>query len=176
MSEINPLDVLFRWIHIGSVIVLVGGTVFARFVLLPAAETLSAETHDALRGRVIGRWKFFVHTLIVLLLVSGFYALIVRVRSTIPLWHALIGVKILLALFLFFIASVLVGRSKGLEKIREQRKTWMAVIVAVAALVVMISGVLRYLPPKAPKPSAAAAVNAEAPGPARTVAPALKGD
>ena len=40
MDSMEILSIISRWIHIGTAIVVVGGTVFLRFVLLPAAEGL----------------------------------------------------------------------------------------------------------------------------------------
>ena len=52
------LRVVFRWAHILAAVVAVGGTVFARFVLMPSAnESLSDEQHAALRDRLTRRWR-----------------------------------------------------------------------------------------------------------------------
>src|SRR5687768_11640945 len=108
MDSINLLDLFFRWIHIGSVIVLVGGAVFNRFVLMPAATAISDPEHQLLRQRLLARWKTFVHVLIALLLISGVYNIVARFRTPpVVLYHALLTVKILLALFIFFVASAL---------------------------------------------------------------------
>ncbi|MDB5337562.1 MAG: hypothetical protein JWN70_3181, partial [Planctomycetaceae bacterium] len=55
------LQLIFRWIHIGSAITVVGGTVFMLFVLLPAARQILDEEHLKLRAAVLKRWKWFVH-------------------------------------------------------------------------------------------------------------------
>jgi hypothetical protein len=53
------------------------------------------------------------------------------------------GVKILLALGVFFIAAALVGRSPALEPIRQNRAKWLRVLVALALIIVCISGFLK---------------------------------
>src|SRR5437870_3822681 len=73
----DVLALIFRWLHIGPAIVLVGGTAFMLFVLLPAAKEISDEEHQKLRAGVLSRWKRFVHTGIALFLISGFYNYIV---------------------------------------------------------------------------------------------------
>lgn len=149
MDNINVLDVIIRWIHLGSVIVLVGGAVFLRFVLLPAAAALTDAEHQLLRQRVVGRWKLFVHALIVLLLASGIYNIFARFRVLpVPLYHALLTVKIVLALFIFFVASALVGRSNGLAPMRAKLPFWLAVNITVAGLIVLLSNLMRFLPAK----------------------------
>ena len=142
MDGLFAIDVVSRFIHIATAIVMVGGTVFMRFVLMPAAADLPQAEHDQLRQRLLARWKRVVHGGIALLVISGIY----NYMQAIPkhkgdgLYHGLIGTKILLALVVFFIASALVGRSAAFDKIRQQRAKWMAVIVVLAAVIVGLSG------------------------------------
>jgi len=155
MNDLNPLDILFRWAHVGTAIVLLGGSVFMRFVLMPSADTLDDDTHAGLRSQVMGRWKRFVHMGILLLLVSGFYNYLVVMipkHKGDGLYHALLGTKILLALGIFFLASALVGRSAKFEALRANRGKWLLVIVLLGAVIVAISGFLkvRPIPTKAP--------------------------
>jgi uncharacterized membrane protein len=162
VEDLVPL--LSRWIHVGTSIVLVGGTVFMRFVLAPAASaSLSDAEHAALRERVVGTWKRFVHIGILLFLLSGFYNYLVVARPKHDgdaLYHALMGTKILLALVVFFFASALVGRSQGLQKIREKRNTWLIVLILLSAVIVGIAGFLkvREWVPKAETEAATARV------------------
>ena len=132
-----------RWIHVGTAIVLVGGLVFMRFVLGPAAAQLPEEAHTQLRELVLTKWKKFIHAGIALFLVSGFYNfLVVQVplHRGDKLYHALMGTKILLAFAVFFLASALVGRSKAFAGMRANMKLWQGVIVTLALLIVGISG------------------------------------
>jgi uncharacterized membrane protein len=145
VEDLIPL--VSRWIHVGTSIVLVGGSVFMRFVLVPAASaTLSDAEHAKLRERVVGTWKRFVHIGILLFLLSGFYNYLVVARPNHEgdgLYHALMGTKILLALVVFFFASALVGKSQGLQKIREKRSTWLLVLILLSTLIVGIAGFLK---------------------------------
>ncbi len=112
------IDTISRIIHVSTAIVLVGGSVFLTFVLLPTAEQLSPDQHDKLRSLVNGRWKRFVHAGILLFLITGFYNYFQQMpqHKGDGLYHGLVGTKILLALAIFFLASVLVGRSKPLNQ------------------------------------------------------------
>ena len=68
------LPVLFRWMHILAAVIAIGGTVFIRFVLLPAAnEALTEAQHQALRATLMRRWKVIVMACIAALVVSGLY-------------------------------------------------------------------------------------------------------
>ncbi len=144
------LDLLSRWIHIGTAIVVLGGSVFLRFVLMPAAVGLPDDEHQALRERLMGRWRKFVGIGIGLFLLSGFYNYLVVAmpkHQGDKLYHPLIGTKILLAFVVFFLASALTGRSAAFEGIRKNSKKWLLITILLAATIVVISGVLKFRPP-----------------------------
>lgn len=150
----EAIAILTRWTHIGTAIVLVGGTCFLRFVLAPAAAQLSDAEHAKLKELVMKKWKMFVHIGIVLFIISGFYNFIVvqvpRHRGD-SVYHALIGTKILLAFAIFIFASALVGRSKTFDGMRKNAKKWQMVIIVLAAIIVGISGYAKVaLPGKTP--------------------------
>ncbi len=158
MDGLTVVDVLSRWAHIGAAIVLIGGAVFTRFVLMPAAAGLQESEHDALRERIMGRWRKFVMAGILVLLVSGFYNYI---KVAIPahkgdgLYHGLMGTKILLAFGAFFLASVLAGRSPKFEHLRENSSRWLVVLILITATIVAIGGYLKVA--VKPRPSSASA-------------------
>lgn len=145
MDNLFPLDVLSRILHVAVAIVLVGGTVFMRFILMPAAKELPEAEHDQLRQRLLARWKRVVHSGITILLVSGLFNYIQQRPNHAgdKLYHALLGTKMLLALLVFFIASALVGRSAAFEKMRQNRAKWLGLIVLLSALIVGISGFVK---------------------------------
>jgi uncharacterized membrane protein len=138
----DVISILSRWTHIGTAIVLVGGTCFLRFVLGPAAAQLPDAEHAKLKELVMKTWKKFVHVGIVLFIVSGFYNYLTQMplHRGQKLYHPLIGTKILLAFAIFFIASALVGRSKSFEGMRKNGKFWQMIIILFAAVIVGISG------------------------------------
>ncbi|MFN0199435.1 MAG: hypothetical protein ACKVT0_22010 [Planctomycetaceae bacterium] len=138
--------VIARWLHMLAAVTLVGGTIFMRFVLLPSATVLSEGEHNAFREQLLKRWKKIVHTGIMMLLVSGFFNYLVVLRpahSGDALYHALMGVKIILALIVFVIASGLVGRSAAFEPLRQNRKLWLGVLVTLTVIIVLMSGFLK---------------------------------
>ena len=149
----SGLDVVFRWVHVWATVVLVGGSVFIRFVLMPAASKLPDAEHDALRERLMSGWKKMIHAGIGLLLVSGFYNF-ARTSSGYELdksYHALIGIKMLLAFAVFFIASALAGRSAAFAPIRNNAKKWLAINILLAAVIVGIGSYLKVKSPKSRK-------------------------
>ena len=150
----DVIQIISRWTHIGTAIVLVGGTCFLRFVLAPAAAQLPEAEHVKLKELVMNRWKKFVHIGIALFIVSGFYNFLVvqipKHRGQGGAYHALMGVKILLAFAIFFFASALVGRSKSFDGMRKNAKFWQLVIILLAAAIVAISGYAKVALPGNP--------------------------
>ena len=150
MNELFPLEVLGRFLHVAAAIVMVGGTVFMRFILMPAAKELPDAEHDQLRQRLLARWKRVVHTGIAMLFLSGIFNYIQQrpLHRGDTLYHALLGTKMLLAMVVFFIASALVGRSATFEKMRQNRAKWMGLIVLLSVLIVGISSFAKVRGPK----------------------------
>lgn len=142
------LYTLTRILHVGTAIVLVGGTFFLRCVLMPAAKTqLDDATHARLRSALMTVWKKLVHAGIGLLILSGginYYRVLAEgTHRGDGLYHALLGTKILLALAVFFIASALVGRAAAFEGMRRNAGRWLLVNLVLAALIVAASGFLK---------------------------------
>lgn len=151
------LELTLRWLHIFAAIAAVGGTFFVRLALLPAIdETLSGDTRTALHAAVRRRWSKVIAASIAFLLVSGLVNYLVRIPTfDLPkYYHPLIGTKMLLALALFFIASVLAGRSSLADRFRQNLRFWVNVNVVLAILIVGMSCVLKVAPhtPKAVEP------------------------
>jgi uncharacterized membrane protein len=85
----DPVTLLLRWAHVLAAIAALGGLLFARFALVPAAEELGAETADRLHAGVRRRWLPWVIGAITLLLASGLanYVLLMRrVKAAPELW------------------------------------------------------------------------------------------
>lgn len=153
MDIILPL--ISRWAHIGTAILLVGGTAFFRLAVIPALEG----EHGDLLAKIRGNWKKFVHIGVLVFLVSGLYNYIavgIPQHKGDGLYHALIGTKMLLAMYVFFLASVLVGSKPGSQKYRNDARKWTGVMLLVAMVIVGISGFakVRGVPEKATEAAA----------------------
>lgn len=145
MDSMTVLDVVSRWGHVGMAIIMLGGSFFMRFVLLPSAEQLPDAEHAKLREQVMGRWRKILHAGIGLLILTGFlnFARQLTSHQGDGLYHALMGIKILLAFGVFFLASALAGKSSAFENLRRNRKRWLLVTVVLAFCVVAIGGYLK---------------------------------
>ena len=150
MLEFDFIGIVLRWMHIFAAIALVGGLFYQRFVLLPAASTLEESVGKGLCERSSRCWSRIVMVSALFLLVSGLVNFILTMQLfkganlALPkLYHPLFGIKFLLALVIFFLASALAGRGKGTQKFRDHAARWLNVSLVLATLVVAISGILR---------------------------------
>jgi uncharacterized membrane protein len=145
------LMLALRYMHILGAIALMGGTIFMRFALAPTVAGLDEKTRQNIREQVRSRWSKFVMLSAALLLVSG-----VVNMALVPMnydfsggvtkgqYSMLTGVKFLLALPIFLFASFLAGRSPTAKKFQAQAPLWMNVNLALALLMVLIGGYLRF--------------------------------
>jgi len=157
MDDLPLIPLLMRWTHIFSACIALGGPFFVRFVLLPAASAVLDEaTHKALRERVNATWRFIIYLVVTLFLLSGTYNFTTLILGwggghPWPLgeykaaYHALFGLKVMLALWVFFLASALAGRSKALAFFRNNARLWLSVLIVCLLVIMMMSNALRAI-------------------------------
>src|SRR5262249_46007580 len=107
-------------------------------------------TRSAIRKGVADRWRPVLSASIGLLLLSGLANFVLFQRPAHAgqtLYLTLFGLKVLAALGVFFLASALMGRSEALQPLRDNGAFWTKVNAGLVLLVVLISGLLRALPP-----------------------------
>lgn len=146
--DLMPL--LMRWLHIFAAIVLLGGTIFLRAIVIPATRKgLPEDTAKTVRAVIHARWRKVVPWLILAFLVSGSYNYLAVTRhahgSGSP-YHMLFGIKVLLSLAVFALASMLISTRPGPSKIREHSAKWLLVLIALAVSVVLVAGYLKLMP------------------------------
>ncbi len=132
------LSVFMRFLHIISAITLLGGVFAWRFGAIPATATLASETRAKIGDAIASTWRPFVIFAIVGLLISGIYNFLNKTGLT-PAYHAVIGIKFLLALHVFAVA-ILAARRNNLN--RERQLTGVAIS---GVVIVILSAVLRWL-------------------------------
>ena len=146
-DPLYPLLLALRYMHILGAITLMGGTIFMRFALAPVVAGLDDKTRSDIHQQVRSRWAKFVMVAAALLLVSGLANMILysSSRYEIPRSYAMIvGIKFLLALPIFLFASFLTGRSATAQKFQASAVTWMNVNLALALVMVLIGGALKF--------------------------------
>src|SRR5947209_7469813 len=116
MDAILPLAM--RWLHISSVVILLGGVFYARMVV----------------GDIGKRFKPLAYAAIGGILVSGTYNFLSKSKFP-PHYHAWFGVKILLALHVFAVMILY----------REGKTRSLTGVVISGALILAISAFLRWM-------------------------------
>ncbi len=144
------LDVISRIVHILAAITLAGGTFYQCAVVAPPADTLQGTEADKLRDTMRGRWSKLVMVSTLFLIISGIYNYIVTINLSKQgiyqlqnYYHPLIGIKILLAFFIFFVASMLAGRSEAAVRFRQKASFWLTINSLAAVMLLCIAGVLK---------------------------------
>lgn len=138
-----------RWVHIFGAIAAAGAAVFALVVVVPAMAKMPEDARKAFHEAARPRFAMLMGIAILALVASGFYNYIFVMRprhvgnST---YDMLMGIKILLAFVVFFVASALTGRSPAFQKIRDKRKLWLTINVLLASAIVLIAGILKAMP------------------------------
>ncbi len=112
-------DVLYeimRWLHLASMATLIGGMIFARLVMVRALAGVAPDAREPLVERAAALYRPFVYTAIGGLVLSGTYNLLTNPGHR-PLYHMLLGIKLLLALHVFAVA-ILIVQPKNPRRVR----------------------------------------------------------
>ena len=123
------LGVLMRWVHITTVVLLIGGVFYARLAGGKLAPAFASKIY-ALAGALV---------------ISGLYNFLMK-PSYPPHYHMWFGIKMLLALHILSML-VLLTRT-GIED--SKRARWMTSILYSGAAVIALSAILRWLTLNAP--------------------------
>jgi uncharacterized membrane protein len=151
-----------RVLHMLGAAILLGGLIYVRHIIKPAAPAGPAESADALFGGKRARWAQWVGIATFLLLLSGFfnYFYFMSALEKLPAaYHAMIGIKMLLSFALFLLAALLAGRSAAAERMREKFYFWLTLCVVIGIAIVILGGVLRTFDHKRRSTDAAASVS-----------------
>jgi uncharacterized membrane protein len=152
MNSLDITGIIFRWLHIVGAIIAAGGTIFAAVVLLPAMREVPEEARPRFHEAVRRKYAMVFHFAMTLLILSGIWNLIPKWREhqDQQAYKTLMGVKILLAMVIFFFGIALTGRSAALEPIRQKRKRFLMLNIFLALIVVAIGAILRFMPASHP--------------------------
>ena len=150
MDALQILPLISRWTHVLLAVIAVGGVFYARVILLPSVrESLDDEQAKALKQAIAGRWRKVVMIAVALLLASGLYnyfAVTRHLHTGQGLYHMLFGIKFLLAMGVFFLASVLSGRTAAFDRMRAGSSLWLGITLTLGIMIVLIAGLMKLLP------------------------------
>ena len=134
------LAVLMRWIHIASVVTLIGGFIFARYAVAPALAVLPQNERAAANKRIIAGFRPLLYTVLVTILGSGLYNYLTKPAYP-PHYHMWIGLKFLFVLHIFAVAILYANR----EVDEAKRNRWLAGMVVSGLIIIAISAYLRWI-------------------------------
>ncbi|MBZ5582131.1 MAG: hypothetical protein LAQ30_07980 [Acidobacteriia bacterium] len=127
------LQVFVRWLHISSAVVLIGGAVYWRLILMPSSYALPAGEREILNERDAGAFRPFVLAAIAGLILSGIFNILARPGHSLS-HNVMLAVKLLLVAHVFAAALVTV-RAHSPRRTRTLTGTVIsgAVILAISA-------------------------------------------
>jgi uncharacterized membrane protein len=134
------LGVCMRWIHIASVVTLVGGFIYARFVLAPALASVAPAEGDAVGDAAARGFRPLLYIVLVTVIGSGIYNYATK-ASYPPGYHMWIGIKLLLVLHIAAAAILYSVRPSNQAK---RNRTALGIVIS-GLIVIAISNYLRYL-------------------------------
>jgi len=136
----DALLILMRWLHISSVVVLIGGVIYGRLVLAPALAPLADQARKETWDRIAAAFRGWIMAAVAGLLASGLYNLLQKTNPPAG-YHMVFGIKMLLALHVFAVGFLL-GKP-GVEEAKRTR--WMTGILFSGLAVITISAYLRWM-------------------------------
>jgi hypothetical protein len=132
------INILMRALHILSAITLLGGVMAWRFGAIPGLAALNADTRVKAGNTVAAAWRPWVIAAVGGILISGTWNFLHKTGLT-PTYHAVFGVKVLLALHVFA-AAIIAAKPNN-----DRRERQLMGVVISGVLIVILSAVLRWL-------------------------------
>ena len=143
-----------QWIHVGSVVLMIGGFFFFRVVLLPIANRSSDP--GALISSALRRFSGIVWTTLLTVLISGLYNFISFFRaaragaidsavSDYSLYIFVLGVKLFIVFLIFTLAIFLTFPYPVFDVYQKRPGTWLNLTVILGLIVIFLSAFLRRL-------------------------------
>ncbi|HTU46131.1 MAG TPA: hypothetical protein VMF91_13775 [Bryobacteraceae bacterium] len=138
------VHLLFRFIHIASVILLLGGVVYARWVLVPTLNALPEDIRKRAARDAQERYRTTLFVLLILIVGSGLYNFFTGPKhgQTYQIWF---GVKMLLVAHIVASAILWATSPYGDVTVDGRSKRRLVSIAISGLLVVLISAYLRSL-------------------------------
>ena len=138
------VHVLFRFVHIASVILLLGGVIYARQALVPTLNTLPEDIRKRAATDVQERYRTTLFVLLILIVGSGLYNFVTGPKHghTYQIWF---GIKMLLVAHIVAAAILWATSPYGDVTVDGRSKQRLLSIAVSGLIVVFISAYLRSL-------------------------------
>jgi uncharacterized membrane protein len=129
-----------RWIHVASVVTLIGGFIYARFVLAPALASVTPSEAETVGAAAVRSFRALLYTVLVTVIGSGTYNFATK-ASYPPGYQMWFGIKMLLVLHIAASTILYSVRESGQAK---RNRTALGIVIS-GLIVIAISNYLRYL-------------------------------
>ena len=153
------LPALIQWIHVGSVVLLIGGFFFLRVILLPSAKVLPEDQRPKLVDAAFRRFRVVVWTALLTILFSGVYNFIAFLRSTgsfspdlpkepvqdLSTYILVLGIKIFIVFIIFTFGVLLTFPYPIFAPIQRRPAPWLNLTLILGLIVIFLSAFLRRL-------------------------------
>jgi uncharacterized membrane protein len=134
------LAVGVRWIHIVSVVALIGSFIYGRVVVAPALAALPESDRTAFGNRAVTLFRPLLYIVLFTILGSGLYNYLTK-DSFPPHYHMWIGIKFLFVLHIFAV-SILYTMPTASD---AKRKRWLTGMIVSGLAAIAIADYLRWI-------------------------------
>ena len=145
---------LIQWVHVGSVVLMIGGFFFFRVVLIPIANRNPDPM--TLISSALRRFSVIVWIALLTTLISGLYNVITffrTARSTATesldvdysVYILVLGIKFFIVFVIYTIAVVLTFPYPVFEEAQKKPSPWLNMLIFLALITIFLSAFLRRL-------------------------------
>jgi uncharacterized membrane protein len=153
MSHANMtfLPAFIQWLHVGSVVLLIGGFFFLRVILLPSTRVLPDNQKPKLVEAAFRRFRIVVWIALVTILVSGIYNFIAFLRSARiatqdpSIYILVLGIKLFIVFLIFTFGVLLTFPYPVFAPIQKRPSPWLNLTLILGLIVIFLSTFLRRL-------------------------------
>jgi len=138
------LAVLMRFLHIGSVVGLIGGAIYSRSVLTPVLNALPEPERARAAEGAQARFRTPLFVLLALIILSGIYNFLAGPHHS-QQWQIWFGIKMLLVLHILAAAILWATSPYGDVTVGGKGKRRLASVSISGLLVILIGAYLHYL-------------------------------
>ena len=143
-----------QWLHVGSVVLMIGGFFFFRVVLIPIAHRFP-EPKDIISS-ALRRFSGVVWITLLTVLISGVYNFISFLRTAritaqetevdYSLYILILGIKFFIVFLIYTVAVVLTFPYPVFEGFQKKPAPWLNIIIVLGLIIIFLSAFLRRLP------------------------------
>jgi hypothetical protein len=139
-------SVLMRFLHVGSVVALIGAAIYGRFVLTPVLNSLPETERLKAASEAQARFRNVVYVLLVLVVGAGLYNFLTFAGPKhSSQWQMWFGIKMLAVLHILATSVLWAVSPYGDVVAAGKGKRRLASLVVSGLIAVLISNYLRYL-------------------------------